>query len=112
MIKKLDDYLSVLKRLIAAGRPLTPAQLESVRAHIGFFQHERLAHELVMLVFALLSVLGILYFAIFPDIPVFCLDVLFFALLIPYIKHYYNLENGVQQLYVVYDELESLGKEK
>lgn len=85
MIKKLDDYLSVLKRLIAAGRPLTPAQLESVRAHIGFFQHERLAHELVMLVF---------------------------ALLIPYIKHYYNLENGVQQLYVVYDELERLGEGK
>lgn len=108
MIKKLDDYLSLLKRLIAKGTPLTADQLESVRTHIGFFQHERLTHELVMLVFALLSVLGILYFAIFPDIPVFCLDVLFLALLIPYIKHYYNLENGVQQLYEVYDELEKL----
>lgn len=109
MIKNLDDYLSLLKRLIAKGEPLTGAQLESVRTHIGFFQHERLAHELVMLLFALLSVLGVLYFAVFPDIPVFCLDVLFFALLIPYIKHYYGLENGVQQLYRVYAELEKLG---
>ncbi|NLA43621.1 hypothetical protein GX865_05780 [Candidatus Saccharibacteria bacterium] len=31
--------------------------------------------------------------------------VLFLALLIPYIVHYYHLENGVQRLYSLYDEI-------
>ena len=33
------------------------------------------------------------------------LDVLFLVLLIPYIFHYYRLENGVQKLYEYYDKL-------
>lgn len=34
--------------------------------------------------------------------------VLLFILLIPYIKHYWLLENGTQKLYQYYDELEEL----
>jgi hypothetical protein len=43
-----------------------------------------------------------------PEIPVLALDVLFFALLVPYVKHYYGLENGVQRLYDAYEKLEKL----
>ena len=108
MLKKMSDYEQELLTLISQGKPLTQEQLLSVRTHIGFFQHERLVHEFVMILFALLSVGGILFFVAAPSISIFCLDVLFFALLIPYIKHYYGLENGVQRLYEVYDKLEKL----
>lgn len=108
MIKKLSDYEASLKALLETGRPLTAEQLLSVRTHIGFFQHERLAHELVLVLFALLTVGSFLFFAACPDLVVLCLAVLFLALLIPYIKHYYGLENGVQRLYDLYAELENL----
>ena len=108
MLKKLSDYEKTLQGLVVEGRPLSAAQLQSVATRIGFFQHERLAHELVMILFAVLSVGGVFFFVAFPEIPIFCLDVLFFALLVPYIKHYYGLENGVQRLYDLYAELENL----
>ena len=108
MLKKLSDYEKTLQALVAEGRPLSADRLQSVATRIGFFQHERLAHELVMILFALLSVGGVFFFVAFPEIPVFCLDVLFFALLVPYIKHYYGLENGVQSLQDLYAQLENL----
>jgi hypothetical protein len=108
MLKKLKDYENELLEIVALGKPLSAEQLLSVRTHIGFFQHERLVHELVMILFALLTVGGILFVVVMPEIPVMLLDVLFFALLVPYVKHYYGLENGVQRLYDVYERLERL----
>ena len=108
MLKKLKDYENELLEIVALGKPLSAEQLLSVRTHIGFFQHERLVHELVMILFALLTVGGILFVVVVPEIPVMMLDVLFFALLVPYVKHYYGLENGVQRLYDVYEKLEKL----
>ena len=108
MLKKLSDYEKTLQGRVAEGRPLSADQLQSVATRIGFFQHERLAHELVMILFAVLSVGGVFFFVAFPEIPIFCLDVLFFALLVPYIKHYYGLENGVQRLQDLYAQLENL----
>jgi hypothetical protein len=61
-----------------------------------------------MILFALLTVGGILFLVVVPEIPVLALDALFFALLVPYVKHYYGLENGVQRLYDVYEKLEKL----
>ena len=108
MLKKLSDYEKELLKMVEAGEPLSAEQLLSVRTHIGFFQHERLVHELVMILFALLTVGGILFVIVVPEIPVMLLDVLFFALLVPYVKHYYGLENGVQRLYDIYEKLEKL----
>ena len=108
MIKKLSDYEAYLRSLLDSGCPLTAEQLLSARTHIGFFQHERLAHEIVLVLFALLTVGSFLFFAACPDMVVLCLAVLFLALLIPYVKHYYGLENGVQRLYDLYAELEKL----
>ncbi len=108
MIKKLTDYEAYLNTLLEAGRPLSAEQLLSVRTRIGFFQHERLAHELVLVLFALLTVGSFLFFVACPEILVLVLAALFFALLIPYIRHYFGLENGVQRLYDLYAELEKL----
>lgn len=108
MIKKLSNYEAYLNTLLKAGCPLDAEQLLSVRTHIGFFQHERLAHEIVLVLFALLTVGSFLFFAACPDIPVLVLAALFLSLLVPYIKHYYGLENGVQRLYDLYASLEKL----
>ena len=108
MLKKLNDYEKELLEKAAQGVPLTAEELLSVRTHIGFFQHERLVHELVMILFALLTVGGILFLIVVPDVAVIVLDVLFFVLLVPYVKHYYGLENGVQRLYDAYERLEKL----
>ena len=108
MLKKLSDYENELLKMVSQGNPLTPEQLLSVRTHIGFFQHERLVHELVMILFAILTVGGILFLMVVPEISVVALGVLFFALLVPYVKHYYGLENGVQRLYDAYEKFEKL----
>lgn len=108
MLKKMSDYEQFLLKTVEAGEPVSAEFLLSVRTHVGFFQHERLVHELVMILFALLSVGGVLFFVALPSVGVFCLDVLFMALLVPYVKHYFGLENGVQRLYDVYEKLEKL----
>ena len=41
-------------------------------------------------------------------LAVLALAALFFVLLVPYIKHYFGLENGVQRLYDLYAELEKM----
>ena len=51
---------------------------------------------------------GFLFFVAMPEYLVLALDILFLTLLIPYIKHYYGLENGVQRLYSLYSRLEEL----
>ena len=108
MLKTLEDYALFLEQRASQGTPLSSEELLSVRTHIGFFQHERLVHELVMILFAILTVGGFLFFVAMPEYLVLALDVLFLGLLIPYIRHYYGLENGVQKLYSLYSRLEKL----
>ena len=108
MLKKLEDYRKYLEGLVSEGKPLSSEELLSVRTHIGFFQHERLVHELILILFALLTVGGFFFFFFVPEILVLVLDILFLCLLVPYIRHYFGLENGVQTLYEQYSRLESL----
>lgn len=79
---------------------------------IAFYQHERLIHLLVLILFALLTFGSVTVFLITLNYALGLATVLFFALLIPYIVHYYHLENGVQKLYSLYDELAAFLEEK
>lgn len=72
---------------------------------IYFFQHERLVHLLVTLGFAIFSLLAFCFFLLTEEATLLILGILFVMLLIPYIIHYYFLENGVQKMYDQYDEL-------
>ena len=73
--------------------------------HIGFFQHERFIHLIVTVTFAILTMIATSLCFFVPGLSVFLLTGLFLSLLIPYIRHYYILENGVQKLYSYYDNL-------
>ena len=75
---------------------------------ISFFQHERLIHFLVTMLFALMFLITFLYTISNPSLGLILLIILFLALLVPYIFHYYYLENSVQYMYKQYDELKKL----
>ena len=88
---------------------LSPEEAETARRElliqIWFFQHERLVHLIVTVLFAVLSVITLLANIFLQQPLLFVLSLLFLILLIPYIRHYYLLENGVQKLYEYYDAL-------
>lgn len=79
---------------------------------IRFYMHERLVHLLVTILFALLTIISFLYTIENFSIGLFLLTVLFLVLLVPYIFHYYFLENGVQHMYDQYDLLLSIKNNK
>lgn len=79
--------------------------MEDLLRQIVFFQHERLIHLIVTVTFALLAMLTLVGILFDPQPALFLLFFLLFVLLVPYIRHYYILENGVQKLYRYYDML-------
>jgi len=104
MKKELKSYIKQTEDLVK-DKNIDNSRLESLRINIGFFQHERLVHLIVTMTFALLTVISLglavskIYF-----LPLF---VLFLALEVPYVFHYYTLENGVQRLQELYREADT-----
>ncbi len=78
---------------------------EEILRKISFMQHERLIHLIVLSLFAILFFICLTAFFISSNNGMLAASVLMLALLIPYIKHYYFLENNVQKLYSLYDEV-------
>ena len=73
---------------------------------MAFFQHERLVHLIVTVTFAVLELLTVCAYVIVGALDsTLSFPLLILALLIPYIKHYYLLENEVQKMYVQYDRI-------
>ncbi|MFA5857866.1 MAG: hypothetical protein WC955_02250 [Elusimicrobiota bacterium] len=66
---------------------------------IKYLQHERLIHLLVTLAFAIMSLLTVFFTLYSKNTGFIIVDALFFILLIPYIIHYFKLENSVQGWY-------------
>ncbi len=79
---------------------------------IGFLQHERLVHLLVML-FVILCALIFLGLFLFLDIFLFLIVfILLMILTIFYIFHYYKLENTVIEWYFIYNDRKMERKEE
>ena len=98
---KLKDYIHDLEN----SKKATKEELESLYTWILFFQHERLIHLIVTFftgIGTILFLFGALYFS---NIGILLLFILTLCLFIPYIFHYYYLENGVQRLYDLYFDL-------
>lgn len=107
MWKRLKAYLARIDALLAADDPATDWQ-DVVREHlvqISFFQHERLIHLLVTLAFALMELVSAVVTVLVPQPLTAVLALLLLVLLVPYIVHYYHLENGTQRMYEQYDAL-------
>lgn len=116
MEKRLKDYLKKIDTLLEniPKNPDASAYQELCRQHliqISFFQHERLIHLMVTCLFAILAFAVFITLLFQFTVNLLLLFVALMILLIPYIRHYYILENGTQKLYRQYDRLYSLSKE-
>ena len=72
---------------------------------IQFFQHERLIHMIVTVLFALMTTSVVVGLVGTGSIWLTLLLIPLLILLFPYINHYYLLENGVQKMYAQYDRM-------
>ena len=109
-LKPALAYYESLTERKAGELPTVVAQeeMERLLVQIGFFQHERLIHLIVTVLFGLATVITIPAYLILREPALLVLGGLFLCLLFPYIVHYFHLENGVQQLYLYYNQLEIL----
>ncbi|MDD6481832.1 MAG: hypothetical protein PUF65_06165 [Lachnospiraceae bacterium] len=107
MRKRILGYRKRIDRLLEEDAKDTDweAVLDEHLVQIGFFQHERLIHLLVTLAFAFFTILSVLA-AVFLQAPMlFGLTIVLMVLLVPYILHYYLLENETQKMYEQYDKI-------
>ena len=107
MEKRLKEYLAWMEELNPEGLSLQEKEnlRREVLVQIQFFQHERFIHLIVTVTFAILTVMSVLGFVATAQIGLLVLTVMLLVLLVPYIRHYYILENGVQKLYQYYDNI-------
>lgn len=104
MTKQIKEYLAVLENFFSAEH--TEAEFAEFRARllqrIQFYQHERLIHLIVTMSFGVFFLIALSLYLTTKQIATLILALLLLALLIPYIKHYYFLENSVQKMYLYY----------
>ena len=94
MKKMIEEYLDEVKN--------NKHSKEDLLTHISFFQHERLIHLLVTIFTGIIAILLFLTTLFIENILIVILFLLMLCLFIPYIFHYYFLENKVQELYKIY----------
>ena len=103
MKKEMKQYLQFIEHNY--NKPDTDKEklAKELYTRIGFYQHERLVHLIVTMSFGVFFLLSILLVQV--NTSFLLLSALFLILLIPYIAHYYFLENSVQKLYTYYYSL-------
>jgi hypothetical protein len=100
-VKEHDRYVR--------GREVTPELIDYHRRQIAFLQKEREVHLKVTLAFALFSMLAAGYAVSAGSLASWALTGLFLILLVPYVLHYFLLENAVQDWHFLLLEMEGRG---
>lgn len=110
MKKRILNYNKKIQILLSENSSNTNWQNveNDLLIQIGFFQHERLIHLIVTITFALLEIISVLMILLTDNFMTIFLFLSILCLLIPYIKHYYLLENEVQKMYSYYDQIKTL----
>ena len=110
LIDEAEKFLKEYDATTAGGAGGDQSRLNDLLLYmqrwLPWFQHERLIHLIVTVLFALSMLLVFGIFLLSEEIYILLLLALIVSLLIPYIVHYFHLENGVQTLYTLIDELE------
>lgn len=104
---RIKEYIRYINALLESEDEQIDWE-EERRKHlvqIAFFAHERLIHLIVTVLFAILTVLIFLYLLGHFTVSLLALLVVVMVLLIPYIKHYFLMENSVQFMYEQYDRM-------
>lgn len=103
MKKRVLAYLKYIDDMLEKDDADWEEEIKRHLVQIGFFAHERLIHLIVTVLFALMTMVTILYCNYTGAMVAVLLTIALLVLLIPYIMHYYLLENSVQRMYVQYD---------
>ena len=99
MKKQIKEYIEEVEK--------KKGTKEDMLNHISFYQHERLVHLIVTVFVGICAVLFFLAMIYFEKIELIVIFATLLLLFIPYILHYYFLENSIQRLYILYKELKN-----
>ncbi|MBQ3326110.1 hypothetical protein IJG79_03120 [Candidatus Saccharibacteria bacterium] len=109
-IRQYEKYIKAQK-----GKNVSRSLIEYHREMLQNFQHERLIHLIIMFFFIALTLvmtaICIWLLSVTPSsswlefLPTGIVTLLLWILSIAYVKHYYFLENHIQQLYDISREL-------
>lgn len=103
MKKYLKEYVEQIDKLFESDIRDIDKEIEKHLVKIRLFQHERLIHLLVTLAYAIMAIIS---FIASTTTPMFVfVGVILVLFLIPYVLHYFFLENNVQYLYIQYDKM-------
>ncbi len=105
MKKRITEYLAYIDALLERDDMDWERERQKHFVQIAFFAHERQVHLIVMALFALATVISILYLNFSGSLIIVALVFALLVLLIPYVMHYYLLENSVQKMYEQYDRM-------
>lgn len=101
MKKVLTAYLEFVEKELSKKYP-NKNLAENILTEISFFQHERLVHLIVTVFAGISTIIFLISFIYFEKLSLLLLFLITLLLFIPYIFHYYFLENGIQKLYSLY----------
>lgn len=105
MKKRITEYLAYIDALLERDDMDWERERQKHLVQIAFFAHERQVHLIVMALFALATIISILYLNFSGSLIIVALVFALLVLLIPYVMHYYLLENSVQKMYEQYDRM-------
>ena len=106
MKKYVLKYLDYINTTLKSDSPKDFERLKDEHLRqIKFIQHERLIHLLVTCLFSIILFMCIMGVVCFEKAVLIPLIILILVLLIPYIAHYYFLENNVQKMYGIYNQI-------
>ena len=117
MKKYISEYMNMMTEFIFSQKdspnaPAIEAFLLEFDKKIAWFMHERFIHLLVTVLFALMEVISLTGFILSANISLLILSILFLVLVVPYVFHYYFLENSVQKMWMMRDELIELSEKQ
>ena len=105
MEKRILNYRKLMDKILEKTGENWQKILEEHLVQVGCFQHERLIHLIVTVTFAIMEIISIVATVVSGYMWLMALDFVLMILLVPYVRHYYILENEVQKMYVQYDRL-------
>lgn len=108
MADRIKQYMVYIDKLLETEEELDwEEEMKKHLVQIAFFAHERFIHLIVTVLFAILTFLVFLYTFDHFSIPMILLIIILVGLLASYIRHYFLLENSVQDMYEQYDKMQA-----
>ena len=101
MKKQIKEYIKEVEEKIYKNE-ITQEYKKDMLNYISFYQHERLIHLIVTLFVGICAIIFFLAMLYFEKLTIAIIFIILIILFIPYIFHYYFLENNIQKLYTLY----------